>query len=176
MEDLDTLARDFGFGPRGKSNPMRSAQPDHRPIDDRSFSDVFGGPAKYTPSSNSINNDKPTDLDYDSIFNSSAKKTNNSSSKASSIPVYDKPVYDEDMASSTVRFDNDDFDGLLGNFGRNEKREKENVRSNSAKSSSRGKGFDDLLAGFGSGISADSNSGKLIDLKHGDDDIARHVE
>ncbi|KAL3653221.1 hypothetical protein CASFOL_002902 [Castilleja foliolosa] len=156
MEDLDTLARDFRFGSRGKS----SAQPDRRPIEDLSFSDVFGGPAKFTPSSNSNNNEKMSDLDYDSIFNSSARKTNSNSSKASSIPVYDTPVYDvskSKLASSTVRFDNEDFDGLLGNLGRNEKREKENLRSNSVKSSSRGKGFDDLLAGFGSGISAASN-------------------
>ncbi|KAI3450161.1 hypothetical protein Pfo_006826 [Paulownia fortunei] len=193
MDDLNTLARDFGFGPRGKSNPMRSAQPDRRPIDEPLFSDVFGGPAKYTPSSNSNNNNKHSsmsDFDYDSIFNSSAaaseaKKTTNSSSKTSSFPVYDKPVYDEDIfdglpglksksASSTVRFDNDafasisspplsksgnqnnDFDDLLGNLGRNEKAG-ENIQSNSAKSSSSSKGFDDLLAGFGSGISAASN-------------------
>lgn len=192
MDDLDKLVRDFGFGPRGKSNPMRSAQSDRRPIDDPSFSDVFGEPAKFTPSSNSNNNDKHSsmrDFDYDSIFNSSsgseAKKTNSSSSKTSSIPVYDKPVYDDEIfdglpglksksASSTVGYDNDafasissppssksrnqnnDFDDMLGNLGRSEKAG-ENITSGSAKSTSGSKGFDDLLAGFGSGISAASN-------------------
>ncbi|KAG8388825.1 hypothetical protein BUALT_Bualt02G0165300 [Buddleja alternifolia] len=129
MDDLDMLARDFGFGPRGKSKPMRSAQTDRRSIDEPLFSDVFGGPPKYTPSSNSSSNNKHSsmdDFDYDSMFNSSAaaseaKKTSNSSSKTASVPVYDKPVYDEDIfdglpglkssksASSTVRFEDDVF-------------------------------------------------------------------
>ncbi|KAL0419379.1 UNVERIFIED_CONTAM: hypothetical protein Sradi_1351400 [Sesamum radiatum] len=194
MDDLDMLGRDFGFGPRGKSNPMRSGQADRRRNDDASFSDVFGGPAKYTPSSNSVNENKNStmrDFDYDSIFNSSksASETNKikeSSSKASSFPVYDKPVYDEDVfdglpgmkrqpASSAVRFEDDvfasisspatsknknensknknennDFDDLLGNLAGNGKA-RENMRSTSAKSSSNSKGFDDLLAEFGSG-------------------------
>ncbi|KAK4419760.1 Auxilin-related protein 2 [Sesamum alatum] len=128
MDDLDMLGRDFGFGPRGKSNPMRSGQADRRRNGDPSFSDVFGEPAKYTPSSNSVNDNKNStmsDFDYDSIFNSSksaseANKSKDSSSKTSSFPVYDKPVYDEDIfdglpgmknkpASSTVRFEDDVF-------------------------------------------------------------------
>ncbi|KAL0370923.1 UNVERIFIED_CONTAM: hypothetical protein Sangu_0410400 [Sesamum angustifolium] len=187
MDDLDMLGRDFGFGPRGKSNPMRSGQADRRRNDDASFSDVFGGPAKYTPSSNAVNENKNStmrDFDYDSIFNSSksASETNKrkeTSSKAASFPVYDKPVYDEDIfdglpgmksqpASSAVRFEDDvfasisspatsknknennDFDDLLGNLAGNGKA-RENMRSTSAKSGLNSKGFDDLLAEFGSG-------------------------
>ncbi|KAL6555501.1 hypothetical protein OROHE_007173 [Orobanche hederae] len=192
MDDLDVLARDFGLGARGKSNPMRSAPSDLRSIDDPLFSDVFGGQPKYTPSSNSNSNNKHqvSDFDYDSIFESSSaatepKNINSNSNQSSSVPVYDKPVYDEDIfdglpglksksAASAVRFDDDvfatissppnrksrnqtsDFDDLLGNLGKNEK-VGENNTSSSAKSSSSAKGFDDLLPGFGSGSSAASN-------------------
>ncbi|KAL2239624.1 UNVERIFIED_CONTAM: hypothetical protein Sindi_0603600 [Sesamum indicum] len=190
MDDLDVLARDFGLGTRGKSNPMRSTPPDRRSIDDPLFSDVFGGQPKYTQRSNSNHNKHSSvnDFDYDSIFQSSAAsepKNSNTSNKSSSLPVYDKPVYDEDIfdglpglksksTASTVTFDDDvfasisspptgksrnqgsDFDDLLGNLGRNEKVGGDN-HSNSAKSNSTSKGFDDLLAGFGSGSSAASN-------------------
>ncbi|KAL0390319.1 UNVERIFIED_CONTAM: hypothetical protein Scaly_0389000 [Sesamum calycinum] len=197
MDDLDVLARDFGLGTRGKSNPMRSAPPDRRSIDDPLFSDVFGGQPKYTQKSNSNNNKHSSvnDFDYDSIFQSSAAsepKNSNTSNKSSSLPVYDKPVYDEDIfdglpglksksTASTVRFDDDvfasisspptgksrnqdsDFDDLLGNLGRNEKVGGDN-HSNSAKSNSTSKGFDDLLAGFGSGSSAASNRLIVLDV------------
>ncbi|KAH6810902.1 hypothetical protein C2S51_024664 [Perilla frutescens var. frutescens] len=175
MDDLDILARDFGFGPGGKSKPMRSAQ----------FSEVFGEPAKFTPDTNfSTNSERSSmrDLDYDSIFNQEAKSVDNSSSKTLSPPVYDKPVYDDDIfeglpglksksAASSARYDNatfagisspgsskggdqnNDLDDLLGNFRRREK-SSENIMNSSAKSSSSSKGFDDLLAGFGSGVSA----------------------
>lgn len=160
MDDLDIMARDFGFG---KSKPMRSAQ----------FSEVFGEPAKFTPSSQ---HSSMGDIDYNSMFSSEA---NNSSSRktSSSAPVYDKPVYDDDIfeglpglksssPSSAVKFDNDviagnqnrDYDDLLGNFGRSEQA-KENIVGNSAKSKSNSssKRYDDLLAGFGSAPSAASN-------------------
>ncbi|KAL6499945.1 hypothetical protein OROGR_027855 [Orobanche gracilis] len=192
MDDLDVLARDFGLGARGKSNPMRSAPSDLQSTDDPLFSNVFGGQPKYTPSSNSNSNNKHpvNDFDYDSIFKSSAaatepKNINSSSNKSSSVHVYDKPVYDEDIfdglpglknksIASAVRFDNDvfatissppnrksknqssDFDDLLGNLGKNEE-VGENNTSSSAKSSSTAKGFDDLLPGFGNGSSAASN-------------------
>ncbi|XP_047980002.1 auxilin-related protein 2-like isoform X2 [Salvia hispanica] len=156
MDDLDIMARDFGFG---KSKPMRSAQ----------FSEMFGEPAKFTPSSQ---HSSMGDIDYNSMFSSEG---NNSRSSA---PVYDKPVYDDDIfeglpglksnsPSSAVRFDNDvfagnqkhDYDDLLGNFGKREQA-KENIMGNSAKSKSNSssKGYDDLLAGFGSAPSAASNS------------------
>ncbi|GFP83694.1 putative proline--tRNA ligase c19c7.06 [Phtheirospermum japonicum] len=193
-DDLDVLARDFGLGARGKSNQMRSAPSDRRSNDNPLFSDVFDRQPKYTPSSNSNSNYKNSvvsDFDYDSIFKSSSvSEPNNSissSNKASLVPVYDKPLYDDDifdglsglkskLAASTVRFEDDvfatisspptsksrnqiyDFDDLLGNLGRNEK---SNMSSN-AKSSSNTKGFGDLLAGFGSGSSGASNSALIL--------------
>ncbi|GER28155.1 chaperone DnaJ-domain superfamily protein [Striga asiatica] len=192
MDDLDVLARDFGLGARGKSNPMRSAPSDRRSIDDPLFGDVFSGQPKHAASSNPSSKNSHSsvnDFDYESIFKSSAaselKNGNNSSSKSSSLPVYDKPVYDEDIfdglpglksksAATAVRFEDDmfstislpptsksrnqssDFDDLLGNLGRNEKGGESNM-SSSAKSSSSTKGFDDLLPGFGSGSPAASN-------------------
>ncbi|XP_042045231.1 auxilin-related protein 2-like [Salvia splendens] len=162
MDDLDIMARDFGFG---KSKPMRSAQ----------FSEVFGEPAKFTPSSQ---HSSMGEIDYNSMFTSEA---NNSSSRktTSSAPVYDKPVYDDDIfeglpglksssPTSAVRFDNDvfagnqnrDYNHLLGNFGRSEQaKENKNIVGNGAKSKSNSssKGYDDLLAGFGSAPSAASN-------------------
>lgn len=186
------LARDFGLGTRGKSNPMRSAPADRRSNDDSLFSDVFGGQPKHAPSSNSSSNNKHwpvSDFDYDSIFKSSAGSEQKSSSSGSnipsSLPVYDKPVYDEDIfdglpglksksAASTVKFDDDvfatisspqtsktrnqssDIDDFLGNLRMNEK-VGENNMSHSAKSNPSPKGFDDLLAGFGSVSSAASN-------------------
>ncbi|XP_073139667.1 auxilin-related protein 1-like [Henckelia pumila] len=113
MDDLDMLARDFGLGPRGKSNPMRSDPADRsRPaaqssFDEPLFNDVFGGPSKYPSSlksnANSNMQSAMNDFDYDSIFKSSEQKSNNSNSKKSPLPVYDKPVYDDDI-----------FDGLPG--------------------------------------------------------------
>lgn len=166
------FGRDLGFRPAGKSAPMR---PDGRSTsssdpDGMLFNDVFGGPPKYTNTSfnNSASNN---DFDYDSIFTSG--KNNDDNIKTSSFPVYDKPVYDEDIfdglpgvksksvsSSSTLRFQDDvfatmtsppqknhnksHFDDLLGNLGRNDK-----VAEPKTSGSSRE--FDDLLAGFGGG-------------------------
>ncbi|XP_019188502.1 PREDICTED: auxilin-related protein 2-like [Ipomoea nil] len=145
------------------------------------FDDVFGGPPKYTNSNtNNKASTMMNNFDYDSIFKSGndSKKNN---SKKSSLPVYDKPVYDDDIfdgmpgglksksvSSSTPRFDDDvfasvasqpkknhntdQFDDLLGNFGKNEK-----VTEAKSSKSSNSRGFDDLLAGFGSGNPASTN-------------------
>ncbi|XP_009799251.1 auxilin-related protein 1-like isoform X1 [Nicotiana tabacum] len=122
MDELDVLARDFGFRPAGKSAPMRSDAGDRRSSSVRSttssplfddpdgtlFNDVFGGPPKYTNTSgNSNKSASMNDFNYDSIFKSgNESKSNNNNDdnmKTSSLPVYDKPVYDEDI-----------FDGLPG--------------------------------------------------------------
>ncbi|KAL7081845.1 hypothetical protein ACP275_14G064100 [Erythranthe tilingii] len=194
MDDLDMLGRDIGLGTRGKSNPMRSGPAaDRRSMDDPLFSDVFGGQTKYAPSSNSSSNVKhspASDFDYDSIFKTSStietKSSSSGNNNSSPLPVYDKPLYDDEdifgglpgvknkSPASTVRFDNDvfasisspqigrtknrssDVDDFLGNLRMNEKAG-ENSSNHSAKSSSSTKGFDDLLAGFGSVNSATSN-------------------
>lgn len=180
MDDLDVLARDFGLGARGKSNPMRSNAPERRSsMDDPLFSDVFGGQPKYTSSSNFSGINKQSDFDYDSIFKSSAAaetpKNSNNSNK-SSMPVYDKPVYDEDIFDGlpglkskspppSVKFDDDVFVSMssppMGNgpnreyddlLGNLGRKEKvgDENISSGAKSSSSSKGFDDLFAGFAS--------------------------
>nr|GMC85287.1 auxilin-related protein 2-like [Ipomoea batatas]GME14811.1 auxilin-related protein 2-like [Ipomoea batatas] len=145
------------------------------------FNDVFGGPPKYTNSNtNNKASTMMNDFDYNSIFKSGNDSKNNNS-KTSSLPVYDKPVYDDDIfdgmpgglksksvSSSTARFDDDafasvasqpkknhntdQFDDLLGNFGKNEK-----VTEVKSSKSSNSRGFDDLLAGFGSGNPASTN-------------------
>ncbi|MCD7469247.1 hypothetical protein HAX54_008118 [Datura stramonium] len=193
MDDLDVLARDLGFRPAGKSAPMRPNDGDRRSSSMRStssspffddpdgmlFNDVFGGPPKYTnTSANSNKSASMNDFNYDSIFKSGndSKSNNNDddNSKMSSLPVYDKPVYDDDIfdglpgvksksvSSSTVRFEDDvfatmnssppqnhnksHFDDLSGNFGRNEK-----VAEPKSAKSSGSREFNDLLASFGSG-------------------------
>ncbi|KAH0637981.1 hypothetical protein KY290_038346 [Solanum tuberosum] len=172
MDDLDVLARDLGFRHAGKSAPMRSDVRSTSSSDPDAvlFNDVFGGPPKYTNTNNSA------DFNYDSIFISGKTNNNNDDNiKTSSFPVYDKPVYDDDIfdglpgvknkslsSSSTLRFEDDvfatmtsppqqntHFDDLLGNFGRNEKVAQ-------PKSSAGSTEFDDLLAGFGTGTSSRS--------------------
>ncbi|KAK6780145.1 hypothetical protein RDI58_022329 [Solanum bulbocastanum] len=170
MDDLDVLARDLGFRHAGKSAPMRSdiRSTSSSDPDAMLFNDVFGGPPKYT------NIDNSADFNYDSIFISGKTNNNNDDNiKTSSCPVYDKPVYDDDIfdglagvkskslsSSSTLRFEDDvfatmtsppqqntHFHDLLGNFGRNEKVAQ-------PKSSAGSTEFDDLLAGFGTGTSS----------------------
>ncbi|GFQ03036.1 hypothetical protein PHJA_002447400 [Phtheirospermum japonicum] len=94
-------ARDFGLGARGKPNPMRSAPSDHR----SNYDPVIKRRLRRAAQSSSAGE---------------PKNSNNSSNKASSVPVYDKTVYDEDIfdglsglksksAASTVRFEDDVF-------------------------------------------------------------------
>ncbi|KAL8516487.1 hypothetical protein ACS0TY_014947 [Phlomoides rotata] len=178
MDDLDVLARDFGLGTRGKSNPMRSAASDRRSVEDPLFSDLYGGNPKYTTSSNSNNNNKHSsvgDFDYDSIFKSSAApepKSSSSSNKASSMPVYDKPVYDEDIfdglpglksksPASSVRFDDDVFATISS--------------PPTGKSRNESSDFDDLLGNLGKNEKArennSSSSAKSSSNKKGFDDL-----
>ncbi|CAA3029767.1 Hypothetical predicted protein [Olea europaea subsp. europaea] len=186
MDDLDVLARDFGFRPQGKSNPMRSEQADRRParsVDDQKrdgllFNDVFGGPPKYTSSSSSNNSNKPavSDFDYESIFKSESKISNSNTggNKMSSFPVYDKPVYDDDddifdglpglkskLATSSVRFDDNVFASIAS------------PRSTKSRNQN---DFDDLLGNlggndkFGESINKSSNA-KSSSTSRGLDDL-----
>ncbi|KAL3729079.1 hypothetical protein ACJRO7_033649 [Eucalyptus globulus] len=194
MNDFDALlTADFGFKPQGKSAPMkpsgagagpgpgpmpafdfdlgsrsgRAASSDHafgskpnaksQTLDD--FGDLFGGNAR--GATRSEGGGGGSGFDFDSMFASSAKSPGS--------PVYDKPVYDDDIfegipgikSSSGVKYEdvfrsisdspprrkgNEDsgFDDLLGGFGKKE-------------SESKSKGYDrsvpafddDLIPGFG---------------------------
>lgn len=181
MDDFGVFARDLGFRPQGKSAPMappKGSRSSSSSFADDQFSDVFGGPPKYTSSSNNKSTSSLSDFDYDSIFKSSSSSATNDSKIRSSSPVYDKPVYDEDIfdglpglkskstsASSRVGFDSDAFesianqnqrqsaafDDLLGNFGRNDK------AGGKSTTSSRGL-VDDLIPGFGGSSSPPKSS------------------
>ncbi|KAJ6404005.1 hypothetical protein OIU84_012241 [Salix udensis] len=181
MDDFTgLLARDFGFKPQGKSAPMapprstnsyssnfnlgsggpvhtRSSSSNktaplfdnHAGTDGALFNDVFGGPPQYSVSRGGAST-TALSFDHDSIF----KEQN---SKSASLPIFDKPVYDDDIFDGLpgsppkkqqhgrpVR-DSSPFDDLLGNLGKKEtesKRERGGVDKDSA-------AFDDLLPGFG---------------------------
>ncbi|KAL8146757.1 auxilin-related protein 1-like isoform X2 [Apium graveolens] len=179
MDDLGIFARDLGYKPSGKSAPMKSAgigsdRSSPSPFSDDQFSDVFGGPPKYSSSNSNANAaSSMSSFDYDSIFKNEAKVEAKSKwDSAPSDPVYDKPVYDDDIfdglpglksksESSSSKFEEnvfgnvvsspkkfssgDHFDELLGNLNRKEKAEpkKKNISRTASD-------FDDLLPGFGS--------------------------
>ncbi|KAI7755769.1 hypothetical protein M8C21_012497 [Ambrosia artemisiifolia] len=140
MDDFGILARDFGFKPQGKSAPMKSSS----------------NPPRSTP--------VMSDIDYDSIFNSSSSANNNNinnneprfkSVNNINMPVYDKPVYDDADA------DDDIFDGLPGLksnksvYSSAPMRFEDDVFASVLKSKSPPKrnqhsdGFDDLLGNLG---------------------------
>lgn len=142
------LARDFGFKPQGKSAPMAPSRAnnssfvlgsnasefskssslrstavfDDHDRDGPFFNDVFVGPPKYSSTSAvDSRSGNASSFDYGSF---------SGSSNANSMPVYDKPVYDDDV---------DIFKGLPG------------LRTSStpaAAASSSGAKFDDVFASF----------------------------
>ncbi|KAL9453945.1 hypothetical protein AB3S75_009533 [Citrus x aurantiifolia] len=142
------LARDFGFKPQGKSAPMAPSRAnnssfvlgsnasefpkssslrstavfDDHDRDGPFFNDVFVGPPKYSSTSAvDSRSGNASSFDYGSLSDSS---------NANSMPVYDKPVYDDDV---------DIFKGLPG------------LRTSStpaAAASSSGANFDDVFASF----------------------------
>jgi hypothetical protein len=192
MDEFSTLARDYGFRPQGKAAPMKSglgsdggdrrhwsSSTTSSPLfDDKKsdiFNDVYGGPPKYSSTSS-----KPSstyDFQYDSRYQNSAANESKSKVSSSSGPIYDKPVFDDDILdglpglkskpmSSSARYDDTEnifasmgsspaqksgnYDDLLGGFGGKEKME--------AKSSKGQKDFDDLLPGFGSSSSPSASN------------------
>ncbi|KAK8694205.1 hypothetical protein V6N13_071761 [Hibiscus sabdariffa] len=193
MDDFpDLFAKDFGIKPQGKSAPMAPPRnPSSAPkygfrsdytrsssanaksssnsiFDDQdrhglSFNDVYGGPPKYSSESRATTA-QTSSFDYDSFF------------KESKPPVYDKPVYDDDLfdglsgtksssTTSAAKFDDvfsipgsptppkhksassSPFDDLLGNLGRKETETRFN--SERVKAEKDAPLFDDLLHGFG---------------------------
>ncbi|KAH1081628.1 hypothetical protein J1N35_021389 [Gossypium stocksii] len=194
MDDLPGLfAKDFGIKPQGKAAPMapprnassgpnygyrsdftRSSSANVKSssnsiFDDQDrdgglvFDDVYGGPPKYSSESRATTA-QTSSFDYDSFF------------KDPKPPVYDKPVYDDDIfdglpgiksssTTSATKYDdvfsisgspprpknkspnNSPFDDLLGNLGGKEPEMK--VKSERVKSEKDAPLFDDLLSGFG---------------------------
>ncbi|KAI3984026.1 hypothetical protein MKX01_035153 [Papaver californicum] len=166
----NSFGNDVIFGGGGGNHKMN-----------KDYDDVFGGPPKYTtpPAAESSS----TSFDYDSMFPSGSssstaqasintnKARNNNNSYRSSSPIYDKPVYDDDIfegipglkntAASSTKYDdlfssvtspphNQEgggplFDDLLGNLGKTEPQFNKN---NSGKSDTESE-IDDLFSNFG---------------------------
>ncbi|XP_023634143.1 auxilin-related protein 2 isoform X1 [Capsella rubella] len=195
MDDFTgLLARDFGLKPQGKSAPMASQsnssasdfnsfassynfatgkKSDSSPVfddlgrdgDDLLFKDVFSAPPpKYGSSSGDSRSPSAPAFDYDAMFKEPK-------SKSASMPVFDKPVYDDEdvfesipelkipsTSSQSARFENvfssmsspakhrkqdsSPFDDLMGN--NTGKRETGSDRESKGSSV-----FDDLIPGFG---------------------------
>ncbi|KAL2342892.1 hypothetical protein Fmac_004177 [Flemingia macrophylla] len=174
MNDFDGLfTSDFGLKPQGKSAPMApkpSSNASSVPLnfdfgssaprrDAKAFDDLLAGAG-----SDSRRADSP--FDFDSMYAGPPARSSNSPPP----PVYDKPVYDDDIfdgvpglntSSSKVKFDDvfaatsdgagagaaaAAFDDLLGGFG---KEPKSSGGNRSEKDGKGGSDFDDLLAGFG---------------------------
>ncbi|XP_022771612.1 auxilin-related protein 2-like [Durio zibethinus] len=193
MDDFPgLLAKDFGIKPQGKSAPMAplrnpSSGPkyglrsefttsssgygksssnsifDDQDRDGLIFNDLYGGTPKYFSESRTTT-EQTSSFDYDSLF------------KDPKPPVFDKPVYDDDLfdglpgiksSSSTSARKYDDvftlsgsppppkhkslnsspFDELLGNLGR--KGTETMAKSERVKVEKDAPLFDDLLPGFG---------------------------
>ncbi|KAH7678702.1 DnaJ domain-containing protein [Dioscorea alata] len=112
MDDLpDLLARDFGLRPKGKSAPMAPPAGSNRSRSGSTSEGVFGGPPRFSQSRSPPSSD---------------------SSKASSLPVYDKPVYDDDI-----------FDGIPGMKSSTSAKYDDVFASNGSA------GFEALIPGFG---------------------------
>ncbi|KAB2075277.1 hypothetical protein ES319_A07G211900v1 [Gossypium barbadense] len=187
MDDFPgLLAKDFGVKPQGKSAPMappknpssgsnygfgsdftRSSYGNSKSSSNSIFDDDgYRGQPKYSSESRATSAQTPS-FDYDSFF------------KDPKPPVFDKPVYDDDLfdglpgikSSSTAAKYDDVFavsgsspkhksmsssplDALLGNLGRKETEMKS--KSERVKAENDAPLFDDLLAGFGQSNSAAS--------------------
>eukprot|EP01018_Ginkgo_biloba_P008571 Gb_26456 [translate_table: standard] len=163
MEDLpNLLQRDYGLKPQGKSAPMSASRSSTAGFSSstgghmNAYDDVFGGPPKFTTPSFASQSEG-----YDDIFRSFSTPIN-----TSSVPVFDAPVYDDDIfgglkgvRSATVTYDDvfsggsgggpsaSSFEDLLGEFGA---AGKPSTMPNSQRSRNQGdSGFDDLIPGFG---------------------------
>ncbi|KAL8159174.1 hypothetical protein V2J09_000711 [Rumex salicifolius] len=178
MNDFEgLLSGDYGFKPQGKSAPMapsRSNPSTANPVFDFDFagsssttttaavknapyskpsdSSVFldDHDSFFSRSSSSASTRKNNDFDnlggFDSIFNGPG----DSGSRVSSLPVFDKPVYDDE---------HDSFDDLLGGLGKKEP-EPKSLGGSGRMNEKEIPAFDDLLPGFG-GSATPSNRNHL---------------
>ncbi|KAJ4966464.1 hypothetical protein NE237_018313 [Protea cynaroides] len=130
------------------------------------YDDVFGAPPKYdNRTENRGGASSASSFDYDSIFQGSK----DSGSKFSSLPVFDKPKYDDEEdifhglpgvkssssaakkadvfeSISSPRKKSAPFDDLLGSFSR---KEPDSLSSSGRRSEEVLNDFDDLIPGFG---------------------------
>lgn len=145
MNDFDgLLGTEFGLKPQGKSAPMSSKGSSNFT---KTSSLNFESPSRSSPSSNQDS------APFSDLFNL------DSASKSVNSPVYDKPVYDDDIfdgvkTSSKVSHHDGSaaaFDDLLGGFGRSKKSEKKNEKTVAD--------FDDLIPGFGNSKSSRQRCG-----------------
>ncbi|ONM33430.1 Auxilin-related protein 1 [Zea mays] len=177
MDDFEgLLARDFGLRPQGKAAPMsaaRSSGPsgsawaNTRSAAAPSYDELFGSAPplpKATPSPS-----PSLDHIFDS-FKEPASTAPPPKPKHSSMPVFDKPVYDDDIfvgvpgvKSSSARYDDvfggshsreapPAFDDLLGGFGKSSQVREEvddKRKQEAAMGPAAGTGFDYLIPGFG---------------------------
>ncbi|CAO2832415.1 unnamed protein product [Amaranthus hypochondriacus] len=128
--------------------------------------------SKKVDNNNNNNSSKVNNLvNFDSIFggDGGGGGGGDSGPRFSSLPVFDKPVYDDDI-SSPMKYDDmfsssttrkgDAFDDLLGGLGKKEQQSSRLVGSASvSKGNEKGSipSFDDLLPGFGSGSATSSS-------------------
>lgn len=201
MDDFGMLAKDFGFRPSGKSAPMKSTGVDrpNKPVSNDIFNDVV-----YSSSPNFTNNNSKStpsisdyDYDYDSLFkdsnnsnninNKAKSKPKSNSNMNSNSPVYNKPLYDDDIfeglagmkrkpvfsSSRSVRYDDNIFASMTTSPPQ---QSKQSIQSDQfddllgslgrtekaesighSNSDMSSRGLDDLIPGFGSGSSASIN-------------------
>ncbi|MED6193075.1 hypothetical protein PIB30_015508 [Stylosanthes scabra] len=204
MNDFDgLLTTDFGFKPQGKSAPMAASKgssnfstatsslnfdlgskpprtsnsfsggtdslfSDHKNQDSDGFGDIFGGSARFADKSDGRGTSDAA-FNLDSMFSTSRS--------VNLPPVYDKPVYDDDIfdgvpglkstSSSKVAYDDvftgagggsgsggSAFDDLLGGFGKAEQDSKSSSGRRLEKEDKDVADFDELLPGFGSSKSS----------------------
>ncbi|GJM95485.1 hypothetical protein PR202_ga12225 [Eleusine coracana subsp. coracana] len=183
MDDFQgLLARDFGLRPQGKAAPMAaarssassgSARPNPRSTpapaaapSAPSYDDLFGSAAASAPPKSGPSPSASLDSIFDSFKEPSAAGPP-PKPKHSSMPVYDKPVYDDDIfdgvpgvKSSSARYDDvfagssaapPVYDDLLAGLGKkSEAREGSAVEEKRRREpASASTGFDDLIPGFG---------------------------
>lgn len=164
------LPPDYGFKPQGKSAPMASTNPSST---SSRASGSFTGSYRIGPDSvfgAKINQKSQAFDEFGNIFRKSELRgggnssinvdsmTGSPSKSSSSIPVFDRPVYDDDIfggvpglkSSNGVKYDNifaskkesssGRFDDLLAGLGKKE----DSLKVNGSKNTD----FDDLLRGF----------------------------
>ncbi|CAJ2641466.1 unnamed protein product [Trifolium pratense] len=130
MNDFDGLLdTDFRLKQQGKSAPMSSKE---------SSNFTKTSSPKFDSSSRSTRSSNQDSAPFSDLYNFDSISRSNSSfaSKSVNSPVYDKPVYDDDISNRSATA----FDDILGGFGDSKKtvKNEKNVGD-----------FDDLIGGFG---------------------------